>query len=147
MDYSATFISARSLLLKAHIFLVFLLAKLVWLLPLFLLGHFRRSIASYVFSRPEKVSIHGLPTFVGQWLTSLSYHMISSNVVRDGYIKVNSSPKTWPPSDSDLISMAGWWKGICHSGLGQVSCLRIRPRKNWRDGQRTSHPALIQCRD
>ena len=60
----------------------------MWLLFVFLIGHFRRSITSYIFSRPEKTMITGMPTVFGQWLTSLSYHIVSSQIVRNGYIKV-----------------------------------------------------------
>ena len=79
---------AGSLLRATHLFVVYLLAKWMWLLLVLLIGHFRRSITSYIFSRPEKTMITGMPTVFGQWLTGLSYHIVSSQIVRNGYNKV-----------------------------------------------------------
>ena len=79
---------AGSLLRATHLFVIYLLGKWMWLLLPFLIGHFRRSITSYIFSRPEKTMIIGKPTVFGQWLTSLSYHFVSSQIVRNGYLKV-----------------------------------------------------------
>ena len=79
---------AESLMSKGQMLVVSLLSKWMWLFLILLLGHFRRSVLSYLHSRPKKTLISGLPTVFGQWITSLSYHMASSRAVHDGYIKV-----------------------------------------------------------
>ena len=86
MIASALSLVLGPLILRMHTLLTLLLEKWMWLLFIFLLGHFRRSIKSYLCCRPKQAFISGLPTFVGQWLTSLSYHVISWKFVRDGYI-------------------------------------------------------------
>ena len=83
----AMWVFVRPFILRIHRVGALLLEKWMWILFIFLLGHFRRSIKSYFCCRPDKVLVSGLPTFVGQWLTSLSYHIISWKIVRDGYKK------------------------------------------------------------
>ena len=79
---------AESLMRKGQMLIVSLLAKWMWLFFILLFGHFRRSVISYLYSRPTKTLISGLPTIFGQWATSLLHHMASSRTVQDGYIKV-----------------------------------------------------------
>lgn len=69
-----------------------LLEKWAWVLFILLLGHLSRSIKSYFVFRPEKTIISGLPTFVGQWISSLSYHVVAKDVVHNAYRKVWSEP-------------------------------------------------------
>ena len=88
MILPAVSLFAESLMRKAQMLIVSLLTKWMWLFFILLLGHFRRSMLSYLYSRPTKTSISGLPTVFGQWITSLFYHMASSRTVHDGYIKV-----------------------------------------------------------
>lgn len=90
MNTSAIWVLVRPFILRMVRIGALLLEKWVWVLFIFLLGHFRRSIKSYLCCRPNKAFVSGLPTFLGQWLTSLSYHIISWRIVHDGYKKARS---------------------------------------------------------
>lgn len=78
---------------NAHLLANLLFQKWAWLLFILLLRQCSRSLKAYVLCRPEKAIISGLPTFIGQWITSLSYHMVSMNIVREEYLKVWSTPR------------------------------------------------------
>lgn len=87
-------ISAISDLFEAIVMIIHALVALLletWQLLLFILilGHVWRFIKSYVYFRPKHVLVYGLSTFVGHWLTSLSYHLTAWGIVHNGYTKVN----------------------------------------------------------
>ena len=63
---------AASIVHEAQLLAILLFQNWAWLLFILLLGQCSRSVKAYVLYRPEKAVISGLPTFIGQWITSLS---------------------------------------------------------------------------
>lgn len=91
--HSTMFLAAISMLNKCvfcqiHLVAALLLRYWIWIPLIFCLGSAGRFIKSYIIYRPENMFTCGLPTVFGQWLTSLIYHLVAMNVVRDGYQKV-----------------------------------------------------------
>ena len=73
---------------QTNLIVALLLGNWIWFSIILCLSQVGRFVKSYLFRRPGNMPTSGLPTIFGQWITSLVYHVVAMNIVRDGYEKV-----------------------------------------------------------